>query len=302
QDGDNALVNIKPEGEEGDGRNFMVVAGQTFGDLDKALVGMKTDDIKSVTLEFPDPFQEQDLAGKSIKCTVTVRSVSAVQIPELDDDFAKSINVESAAELKDRIRDNIRQAKEQMAQEMLHERLLQQLHAASTVHVADNTWQGVAERRIAEIGQELEQQQSSLEEYARQNGMTEDEFVQAQRDEAKTQVERALLIENVFKGEGMEISDADAHEHFVKIAWENKVPEDDLKKFAKKNAPKLRDEVVYRTMYAKVMALLAENAEITEIDAPDAGPGQPAAAAPRPVDAARYEPEGPSGTSGSNSP
>ncbi|MCH8980191.1 MAG: trigger factor [Armatimonadetes bacterium] len=302
QDGDNALVNIKPEGEEGDGRNFMVVAGQTFDDLDKALGGMKTDDIKSVTLDFPDPFQEKDLAGRSVKCTVTVRSVSAIQVPELDDDFAKSMNVESAAELKNRIRGNIRQAKEQMAQDMLHERLMQQLQAASTVHVADNTWQSVAERRLAEIGQELEQQNSSLEEYAKQNGMTEKEFVQAQRDEAKTQVERALLIEHVFKDEGVQISDADAHEHFLKIAWENKVQEDDLKKFAKKNGPQLRDEVIYRTMYAKVMALLAENAEITEIDPPDAGPGQPARKAPQPVENDRKEPEASAGRSDSNSP
>ena len=292
QNGDNALVNIKPEGEEGDGRNFMVVAGQTFDSLDKALAGMKTDDIKSVTLDFPDPFQEQDLAGRSIKCTVTVRSVSAIQLPELDDAFAKTMNIESVAELKDRIRENIREAKERMADEHLHERLLQQLVVASTVHVADTTWEGVAERRLAEIRNELDQQKSSIEEYAKKNGMSEDEFVQAQRNEAKTQVERALLIEHVFKAESMEISDADAHEHFLKIAWENKVPEDELKKFAKKSGPLLRDEVVYRTMYAKVMARLAESAEVTEVDPPSLGPGQPGVPASNPDYSGQNEPGG----------
>ena len=100
REGDNALVNIKVEGVEGDGRNFMLVAGQTFPDLDAALLGMKQDDIKSVEIQFPEGFQEADLAGKSHKCTLTVRSVSAVELPDADDEFAKSMNVESLDELK----------------------------------------------------------------------------------------------------------------------------------------------------------------------------------------------------------
>ena len=81
------------EGTEGDGRNFMVVAGQTFPDLDQTLTGMKTDDIKSVELQFPEGFQEADWAGKKHKATVTVRSVSSIELPEVDDQFDVRISV-----------------------------------------------------------------------------------------------------------------------------------------------------------------------------------------------------------------
>lgn len=270
KEGDNALVNIKVEGAEGDGRNFMVVAGQTFPDLDTALHGMKTDDIKSVELTFPDGFAEADLAGQTKKCTVTVRSVSALEMPELDDEFAKSLQVENVDELKDRIRENIKFAKERMAQEMLNERILQALLANSTVHVADTQWETVAEKRLAEIREELKQQGATLEQYAQQNGMTEEEFVEAQRTEAKVQVQRAVVLQEIFNREGLKITDKDTNEQFLRIAYENQVPEADLKKFAKEYGPQIRDEIVYRTIYAKVMAMLNEGAEITEVDPPRA--------------------------------
>jgi len=268
--GDNALVNIKVEDAEGDGRNFMVVAGQTFVDLDSALIGMKVDDIKSVELDFPEGFQEADLAGAKHKCKVTVRSVSAVELPELDDEFAKSFNVESVDELRARISESIRQAKEQMGQEMVNERLLEDLLAKSEVHVADTAWESVATRRLTEIAEELKKQGATLEQYVQQNGMDEAQFLEAQKAEAKTQVQRAVLIEKVFHAEGMAVTDKDANEQFLRVAYENKVPEAELKKFAKEYGPQIRDEIVYRTMYSKVMGLLNEHASVTEID-PGAG-------------------------------
>ncbi len=267
-EGDNALINLKVEDAEGDGRNFMVVAGQTFEDLDKALEGMKTDDIKSVELTFPEGFAEADLAGKKVKCKVTVRNVSAIELPEMDDEFAKSLNLENVDELKTRIRENILRAKENMAQEMVNDRLLHDLLGKSQVHVADTAWESVAERRLNEIREELKQQNATLEQYAQQNGMTEEQFVAAQKDEARIQVQRAVLIEKIFQAEGMKVTDNDANEQFLRIAIENRVPESELKKFAKEFGAQIRDEIVYRTMYGKVMALLNETAKISEIDLP----------------------------------
>ena len=268
--GDNALVNIKVDGEEGDGRNFMVVAGQTFEDLDQALEGMKVDDIKSLELNFPDSFEEADLAGKSEKCTVTVRQVSAVEMPELTDEFAQSLNLKDVGDLKEKITENIKAAKENMAQNMVHERLLEQVAAASSVTVSDTTWEGVAERRLAEIEENVAKEKSTLLEYAEKNGMTEEEFKSRLRDEAKAQVERAVLIKEIFEKEGLQITNNDLNDQFLRIAYENRVPQDKLKEFAKEFGPQIQEEAVFRTMYTKVVQVLADSANIKEVDPPEA--------------------------------
>lgn len=278
QEGDVAVVNIKLEGQEGDGRNFMVIAGQTFPGLDQCMVGMMAEEIKSAELDFPANFQEKDWAGQKHAAHVTIRSVSAVQIPDLDDSFAKSLNLENVDDLRARVREGIHNAKSQIAREMLYERLLDQLLSKSTIHVADTTWESVASRRLSEIHQELQQKGSNIEDYAKSNGMTLDEFVAAQRQEAKTHVERAVMIEKIFTAEGMKITDRDANDHFLQIAAENQVPQEELEKFAKQFGPQLRDEVIFRAMYGKVMAFLAESAQVTEVASTAA---KPAKAAPK---------------------
>lgn len=274
--GDSALVNIKVEGEGGDGRNFMIVAGQTFEDLDEAVKDMAADDIKSVELGFPDSFQEKDLAGKTMKCTVTVRSVSAIELPDLDDEFAKSLNLDSLDQLRDNIRQHIQSAKENMVTEMLNERLLEQIMSNSEVHVPDNFWESVAEQRIESIRQEAESKGANLEQVAQENGMDVQKLREAIRQEAKVQVHRAQVIDHIFGQEGLRVTDQDANAEFIRIATENRVPEKDLKRFAKENALAIRNEIFTRVAYAKVMALVREAAIVTEID-PPANPGNPEA-------------------------
>ncbi|MBS1709821.1 MAG: trigger factor [Armatimonadetes bacterium] len=265
QEGDVAVVNIRLEGVEGDGRNFMVIAGQTFEALDKAIVGMKAEEIKSAKLEFPATFQEKDWAGSKKDTTITIRSISALALPDLDDDFAKSMRAQSLDDLKAKVGEAIRRAKDEVAQEMVFEQILDHLLKESTVHVSDNTWESVATRRLNEMHQELLTKKSSLEEHAKSNGMTLQELIDAQKHEAKLHVERAVVIERVFSAEQMKITPQDLDAHFYQIAQENNIAEADMPKFAKDYGAQIRDEVVFRSMYGKVMSFLAENAKITEV-------------------------------------
>jgi trigger factor len=113
QEGDVAMVNLKVEGDEGDGRNFMTVAGQTFPQLDEALMGMTVEEFKQIELTFPDKFQEKDWAGKTLKARLLLNSISTVKLPEIED-FAKSLQLEGSDDLNQKMREAIlRAAKKQ---------------------------------------------------------------------------------------------------------------------------------------------------------------------------------------------
>lgn len=259
-EGDMAVVNIKPAGEEGDGKTFMVIVGQTFPDLDMALIGLGSEEITHRKLNFPDSFQEADWAGKSFEATVTVRSVSTTQAPDLDDEFAQSFKASDIKDLKEKVREGILRAKAEMSQEMVNEQLFDQLLKSSEVEVPDTTWEQVANQRLNELAYELGQQKKTVEDHAKEKGMTIEEFVAAQQAEAKVHVQRAVLIENIFKAEDMKVDNNDANRHFLQIAAENQVPEAELTKFAKKFGPNIRNEIVFRTMHTKVVEFLNENA------------------------------------------
>ncbi|MBD9416488.1 trigger factor [Pseudomonas sp. PDM16] len=55
--------------------------------FEDALVGVKAGEERVINPTFPDDYQNLELAGKTAEFTVTVNSVSAPQLPELNDEF-----------------------------------------------------------------------------------------------------------------------------------------------------------------------------------------------------------------------
>lgn len=262
KDGDVTVVNIRVEGEAGDGRTFMTIAGQTFPQLDQVLAGMNAEDMKSADLTFPENFQEKDWAGKTFHCQVTVRSVSAVKMPDLDDEFAKQYNLENVSDLKIRLKEIILKAKREQAAQFVNEQLLDNLLAASTIHVPDQMWEQVAYTRLQDIAREQQGQGSTLEKYAEQNGMTVEQLVEAVKAEAKLFVQRAQAIQDIFVKEGMKLTDQDLTLELQEMALEFRMDPETLFNELKKN--NALQELTHRSINRKVMNFLNSHAEITE--------------------------------------
>ncbi len=277
QEGDYGVVNIKLDGEAGEGKNFMVVLGQTFPSLDKALMGMSAEEMKHLELDFPGTFSEKAWAGKKFQAQVTLNSISAITLPALDDTFAKSVKTESVEELKTRMRDSIVAAKGQMVRDMLQDQLLESLRQSSKVEVSDNMWEALANQRLGEIQEQQQQAGKTLEEYAKENGMTIEDFVKAWRDQAKVHVERAMVVREIFAKEKLQITNEELNSELFFMAQEFQVEPMELLEYMRKNDS--LQELHFRSISRKVSNFLIEHAVITEGDAPPAKPAKGKAAA-----------------------
>lgn len=274
--GDIAVVNLKAEGEEGEGHTFMIIAGQTFGQLDEAISGMQPEEMKVLELTYPEDFQEAELAGKTIKTQVTINSLTAVQLPELDDEFAKSLQTENVQDLRNRIREALASAKLKVAKDMNSEKLLEALHERSTVYVSDNMWEALADQRLRETAQEQAQQGKSLQQYAEENGMTFEDLQKAWLEKAKLHIERALLIREVFTQEKLQLTNNEMSRELMAMSEEYGVgPEDMVKMIQQNNAV---DELQFRAIARKVNELLEANAVEADGEAKPAAPTTEASA------------------------
>lgn len=267
QEGDSAVVNIKIEGVEGDGRNFMTIAGETFPGLDEAILGMGAEEMKNLELTFPDNFQEKDWAGKTLKTKVTIRSVSNVHLPELDDAFAQGLDsaLQSASidELKAKLKERLQIAKATIQQEYVNEQILAKLLELSQVEVPDTMWEQVADRKLQDLGQELQQKGQTPEQYAEEQGMTVDKLVENMKEEAKVHVCRAVLVREIFVKEKMRLVNRDYSDELVTMAHEFEMQPQDLLNALKKSG-NMR-ELEFRAIFKKVTDFLAKNAEIKEV-------------------------------------
>lgn len=264
EEGDVAVVNVRVEGEGGDGRNFMTIAGQTFPQLDQALMGMQSEELKSLELSFPENFQEKDWAGKTLKCQVTLRSLSAVKLPELDDTFAQSLSTEFLDQLQNRVRELIGQAKMNMAHEYVVEQLLEELLKKSTVHVPDTMWESVASRRLQELQAEQQEKKKTMEEYAKEQGMTLEELVEAWKNEARLHVQRAVIVREIFAAEQMKLSNQELNRELAAMSSEFEMEPPEMLNVLKKN--QALDELHFRAIFRKVTDFLKENAKLREVE------------------------------------
>jgi len=69
------------------GTPLVLGSGRMIPGFEEALVGVKAGEERVINPTFPADYQNLDLAGKTAEFTVTVNSVSAPQLPELNDDF-----------------------------------------------------------------------------------------------------------------------------------------------------------------------------------------------------------------------
>src|SRR5690606_25939332 len=76
------------------GTQLVLGSGRMIPGFEDALVGAKAGEERVITPTFPEDYQNLDLAGKTAEFTVTVNSVAAPQLPELNDEFFAQFGVQ----------------------------------------------------------------------------------------------------------------------------------------------------------------------------------------------------------------
>ena len=85
------------EGGTAEGYDLTLGSGQFIEGFEDGLVGVKKGEQRSLNLTFPDPYPNNpDLAGQPVVFEVTVNAVKRKVVPELTDEFAVSINQNTA--------------------------------------------------------------------------------------------------------------------------------------------------------------------------------------------------------------
>jgi trigger factor len=81
------------DGGKAEGFQFLLGEGRMLEAFEKAVRGMKSGESKTFPLKFPDDYQGQDVAGKEADFLVTVKKLEAEHLPELNEEFIKSLGL-----------------------------------------------------------------------------------------------------------------------------------------------------------------------------------------------------------------
>ncbi len=95
------------EGGTGEGIQVVIGTGQFIPGFEEQLIGIGTGETRTLKVSFPKNYMSEKLAGQPAEFETTATAIDAPQKTEINDEFAKSLGLESLDKLKDAARERL---------------------------------------------------------------------------------------------------------------------------------------------------------------------------------------------------
>jgi trigger factor len=228
--------------------------GGVVKDFDDALLGVSKGDNKTIDVTYPDDFPQEDLRGKQVRFGIEVKEVGRRVVPELDEELAKAMGLDSVEALKQKVQDGLKVAHEQEAIRKAQHDILSSVIEKSSFEVPDG---------LVNMG--LESMMKSYQEEYERSGAPDvadklDEIRERLRPLAINVVKEQFIIDDIAKRETIRVQEAEIEEVLKSVASQAGVSVDEARKRANESEQldRWRRDILKR----KVLDFLFEHAEI----------------------------------------
>jgi trigger factor len=143
---------VEFEGGKAEGAPLVIGSGQFIPGFEEQLVGTKAGETKTIKVTFPADYGAADLKGKDAEFDVTVQTVKVEGESKIDDEFAKSLGLESLEQLKGLLKGQLEQETAGLTRTQMKRQLLDKLAADHDFEVPPT----MVEAEFAQIWQQLE--------------------------------------------------------------------------------------------------------------------------------------------------
>ncbi len=193
-----------------------------FAGFAAELEGMEVDKAAEFTLDIPDDYADSELAGKQVKFDVTISDVKQRLLPELDDEFAKSVGdeYETVDDLKEQIREDIETATVRQNEHEYRELAIEELVVNADMEIAPLLIQHEIEHMEERRDEMMKRLGISEEDYNRFTGRTAEQIRDEMHEEAVEKLNRSHAISAFIDKEALEISDDELDGQLKRLARE----------------------------------------------------------------------------------
>lgn len=218
----------------GKGTDFPLTlgSGQFIPGFEDQVVGHKTGEDFEIEVTFPEDYQMKDLAGQKATFKITLKEIKAQELPEFDDEFVKDVSEfetvdEYKEDLKKKLEENATQKADAQFENYLFEQIIKNLEG----EIPECMYDQRVEREISEFEARLAQNQMTLDLYFQYTGMDREDLKATYRDRAENEVKLRLALESIVAKEGLTVEDSEVEEGLAKLAENNHISVDDVKRF-----------------------------------------------------------------------
>ncbi|HVQ36753.1 MAG TPA: trigger factor [Pyrinomonadaceae bacterium] len=224
------------------------------------LIGVKADDEKTFVVDYPEDFSSKGLAGKRVEYTATVSAVRVKELPEADDEWARSLNEEfdSVTTLRGKIREDLEKRAGQEADHRLRAELMRKLIEGHQFEVPESLIDHQTNYRMETavrdmIGRGIDPRTQEIN----WEGARAELKGQAEED-----VRGSMLLERIAEEEQIDVSNEEIEAEIQAIAAGSKQPIEQVRSVLTKEGGER--SIANRLRNRKALDLLVENAKVAD--------------------------------------
>ena len=245
--------------EGGKVENYKLTLGShSFIDtFEDQIVGKNIGDKFDVNVTFPEEYHVDDLKGKPAVFKVELLAISALELPELDDEFASDVSsFETFAEYKEDKKKTLEVKKEEQAKREKQSKVVEKIAEAAEVEIPEAMIKYNQERIVNEMSQRMMYQGLQMEQYLQLMGTTKEEFLERVKPDAIARIKTSLVLEAVAAAENIVASDDDVDAEIQDMAAQYQMKPEELKDMI--GAPEL-ENIKKDIASRKALEFLGEN-------------------------------------------
>jgi trigger factor len=219
KDGDEVWIDF--EGKDNQGKAVAGASGKDYPlrlgsktfikGFEENLVGVKAGATKEFTTTFPKDYGVKALAGSKVNFSARVKQVKEVKLPEISDDFAKTVGqFAGMLQLRGDIRNELTAQKLREADDKAKDEIIGKLVAKSEVPAPQILIDDQVEHLKSDFSANLAYRGLTLKEYLEREKLTEEQWVK--RDvlpQAERRVKTGMVLSAVAEAEGLEVTDSE---------------------------------------------------------------------------------------------
>ena len=207
------------DGGKGTDYALKLGSGSFIPGFEEQIVGKSIDEEFDVNVTFPEEYHAAELAGKPAVFKVKIHAITRVELPELDDDFAKDVSeFDTFAEYKADIKAKIEKRHETAAENAVEDKLVEVLIEKLEAEIPEAMYEAETENFVRDYDTRLRSQGLDLKTYFKYTGMNLDSLREQMRPQAERQVKARLALEKIAALENIEATEDDINGEYEKIA------------------------------------------------------------------------------------
>lgn len=242
QEGDAVVVEVKDENDpESKPRANMAIIGENLPGFDEGVKGMRADEEKVIEITYPDDHADEELRGKTIPMRVKIIEVNQRTIPELTDEWVKSVFVSEPAEgeeakepdpdaldtvekLKSAIRSSMEKAAQDAADADVEYNIVKTIADGSQVDFPEVMVNAEVSERIEGLLEQLKQRKIAFEDYLKHTNQTFEQLRDGYAEDARQQLRTSLVLREIVDKEKIKVDDEDEKKGIRSMSEDRGVP------------------------------------------------------------------------------